>query len=81
MTNVTVTLSTFEEEVRSVTLTNDEWMIVAQAMESFSSTYRSRQSEIIATYMTRGQLDQAQVEVDKMKDLLQRLDVLQASLL
>lgn len=70
-----------ENEVsRSVTLTNDSWLVLSQCVEAFADTYRTRHSQTIATYVTRGQLDQAQVEANKMNQLLQRLDKLQAKL-
>jgi len=65
---------------RSVTLTNDQWLVLSQCVEAFSDTYRKQHSQTIATYVTRGQLDQAQVEADKMNGLLQTLDKLQAKL-
>jgi hypothetical protein len=69
-----------EEITRSVTLTNDQWLILSQCVEAFSDTYRKQHSQTIATYVTRGQLDQAQVEARKMNELLQQLDKLQACL-
>ena len=69
-----------EEISRSVTLTNDQWLILSQCVESFSDTYRKQHSQTIATYVTRGQLDQAQDEARKMNELLQTLDKLQAKL-
>lgn len=68
------------EVTRSVTLTNDSWLVLSQCVEAFAETYRTRHSQTIATYVTRGQLDQATVEAQKMNDLLQRLDKLQAKL-
>ena len=65
---------------RSVTLTNDQWLVISQCVESFSDTYRKQHSQTIATYVTRGQLDQAQDEARKMNELLQTLDKLQAKL-
>jgi hypothetical protein len=65
---------------RSVCLTNEEWLVLSQTLESFSSTYRDRQSVLIATYVTRGQLDQAVIEAQKMNDMLRRLDVLHAKI-
>ena len=62
----------YNEIRRSVTLTND------QCVESFSDTYRKQHSQTIATYVTRGQLEEAQEEARKMNDLLQVLDKLQA---
>ena len=69
-----------EEISRSVTLTNDQWLILSQCVESFSDTYRKQHSQTIATYVTRGQLDLAQDEARKMNELLQTLDKLQAKL-
>jgi hypothetical protein len=69
-----------EEISRSVTLTNDQWLILSQCVEAFSDTYRKQHSQTIATYVTRNQLDQAQVEAQKMNQLLQTLDKLQAKL-
>jgi len=71
---------THNEITRSVTLTNDQWLILSQCVEAFSDTYRTKHSQTIATYVTRGQLDQAQIEADKMNNLLQTLDRLQARL-
>ena len=69
-----------DEITRSVTLTNDQWLVLSQCVEAFSDTYRKQHSQTIATYVTRGQLDQAQVEASRMNDLLQTLDKLQAKL-
>ena len=69
-----------EEISRSVTLTNDQWLILSQCVEAFADTYRKQHSQTVATYVTRGQLDQAQVEAVRMNDLLQQLDKLQARL-
>jgi hypothetical protein len=77
---VIITESPAEEVTRSVTLTNDQWLILSQCVESFSDTYRKQHSQTIATYVTRNQLDQAQVEAKKMNELLQQLDKLQARL-
>lgn len=65
---------------RSVYLTNDEWLILSQCVESFSESYRAQHSQTIATYLTRGQVDVALAEADKMGQLLQRLDKLQVAL-
>ena len=70
-----------EEIRRKVSLTNDEWLILSQCVESFSETYRSRHSQVIATYVTRGQLEEAVIEGQKMNNLLKRLDQIQISLL
>ena len=77
---IVITEAPEEELTRSVTLTNDQWLILSQCVESFSDTYRKQHSQTIATYVTRNQLDQAQVEARKMNELLQQLDKLQASL-
>jgi len=85
MANVTMDIvivtETYSEEItRSVTLTNDQWLVLSQCVEAFSDTYRKQHSQTIATYVTRGQLDQAQVEAARMNDLLHTLDKLQAKL-
>jgi len=85
MANVTMDIvivtETYSEEItRSVTLTNDQWLVLSQCVEAFSDTYRKQHSQTIATYVTRGQLDQAQVEASRMNDLLHTLDKLQAKL-
>ena len=77
---IVITEAPEEELTRSVTLTNDQWLILSQCVESFSDTYRKQHSQTIATYVTRNQLDQAQVEAKKMNELLQQLDKLQARL-
>jgi hypothetical protein len=69
-----------EEISRSVTLTNDQWLVLSQCVEAFSDTYRKRHSQTVATYVTRGQLDVAVDEARKMNELLQTLDKLQAKL-
>ena len=66
---------------RSVTLSNDNWLVLSQCVEAFADTYRKRHSETIATYVTRGQLDVAVSEAQKMNALLQTLDKLQASII
>ena len=63
---------------RSVTCTNDEWLVVSQCIESFSDTYRKNQSLVIATFVTRGQTPEAVNEAQKMSQMLQRLDQIQA---
>ena len=75
---VIITESPQEEIQRSVTLTNDQWLIISQCVESFADTYRKQHSQTIATYVTRGQLEVAVDEARKMNDLLQTLDKLQA---
>jgi hypothetical protein len=67
-----------EELSRSVTLTNDEWLVLSQCVESFTESYRAKHSQTIATYVTRGQLTEAQDEAKRMNQLLMKLDKLQA---
>ena len=64
--------------VRSVSASNDEWLIISQCIESFADVYRKNQSLVIATYVTRGQTDEAVIEASKMNMMLQRLDQIQA---
>lgn len=71
---------TNEEIRRSITLTNEQWLVISQCVESFAETYRGRHSQTIATYVTRGQLEVAKEEAVKMNNLLQQLDKLQALL-
>lgn len=77
---VIITSEPDTEISRSVTLTNEQWAILAMCAESYADTYRAKHSQVIATYVTRGQLDEAQAEAQKMNQLLQQLDKLQASL-
>ena len=69
----------YTEISRSVTLTNDQWLIISQCVEAFADTYRKQHSQTVATYVTRGQLDQAVLEAQKMNALLMQLDKLQAA--
>lgn len=81
MANIETTIVIEHKEIRrSVTLPNESWLVLSQCVESFSSTYRSKHSEVIATFVTRGQLDKAAEEATKMNLMLQQLDKLQASL-
>ena len=77
---IVITEAPQEELTRSVTLTNDQWLVLSQCVEAFSDTYRKQHSQTIATYVTRGQLDIAVDEAQKMNALLQTLDKLQAKL-
>ena len=71
-----------ENEIRRpVTLTNEQWAILAMCAEAYSDTYRTRHSQVIATYVTRGQLSEAQVEAQKMNSLLQQLDSITATIM
>ena len=65
---------------RSVTLTNEQWSILAMCAEAYSTTFRKQQSEFVTTYVTRGQLDEAVKQAAKMNAMLQKLDKLQAKL-
>jgi hypothetical protein len=77
---IVITEAPQEELTRSVTLSNDQWLVLSQCVEAFSDTYRKQHSQTIATYVTRGQLDIAVDEAQKMNALLQTLDKLQAKL-
>jgi hypothetical protein len=84
---VVLTDESYQEEAdpsqelrRSIELTNEEWSVVAQCVESFADTYRAKHSQVVATYVTRGQLPEAQAEASKMNGLLAKLDKLQALL-
>lgn len=70
-----------EEITRPVTLSNEEWLVVSQCVEAFCETYRTKHSQTIATYVTRGQMKEASEEAFKMNQLLQQLDTIQARLL
>lgn len=78
---VIITECAAEEITRSVTLSNDDWLVLSQCVEVFSDTYRKQHSQTIATYVTRNQLPEAVSEAAKMNSLLQQLDRIQAKLL
>lgn len=78
---IVITEPVAEEITRSVTLRNEDWAILAMCAEAYADTYRAKHSQTIATYVTRGQLDQAQAEAVKMNELLQTLDKLQVRLM
>ena len=65
---------------RSVTLSNEQWEVLRMCAEAYSATLRSQQSELVATYVTRNQLDEAVAAAKRMNDRLQLLDRLQALL-
>jgi hypothetical protein len=69
------------EITRSVTLTNEQWAILAMCADAYADTYRAKHSQTIATYVTRGQLNEAQNEARRMNELLMQLDKLQAKLM
>ena len=69
-----------EEIKRAVILTNDEWLVVSQCVEAFSEKIRASHSQIIATLVTRNQLEEAKSEAKRMNLFLQQLDKVQASL-
>jgi hypothetical protein len=50
-------------------------------MDSYADSYRIKHSQTVATYVTRGQLAEAQSEAIRMNALLQKLDKIQAKLL
>jgi hypothetical protein len=70
-----------EEITRSVTLSNEDWGILALCADAYATTFRTQQSEFVTTYVTRGQLDEAVTQAGKMNALLQKLDKIQAKLL
>jgi hypothetical protein len=80
---------TYEEPVddetkileRSVTLTNEQWSILAMCAEAYATTFRTQQSEFVTTHVTRGQLDEAVAQAAKMNSMLAKLDKLQAKLM
>ena len=65
---------------RSITLTNEQWSILAMCAEAYSTTFRKQQSEFVTTYVTRGQLDEAVNQAAKMNAMLALLDKIQAAL-
>ena len=66
---------------RSVTLTNEQWSILALCADAYATTFRSQQSEFVTTFVTRNQLDQAVEQAAKMNKMLQQLDRIQAKLI
>jgi hypothetical protein len=71
-----------ENEIhRSVTLSNEEWSVLAMCADAYADTYRAKHSQVVATYVTRGQLDEAVSEAQKMNGLLQALDRVQAKIM
>lgn len=70
-----------EQIHRSMSLSNEEWLILSQCVEAFTASHRANHSQVVATYVTRGQLDMAVEEAAKMNSLLQQLDKLQAKLI
>ena len=69
------------EITRSVTLTNEQWSILALCADAYATTFRTQQSEFVATFVTRGQLEGAVEQAAKMNAMLQQLDRIQAKLL
>ena len=70
-----------EEITRSVTLSNEDWGILALCADAYATTFRKNQSEFVTTYVTRNQLDEAVRQAEKMNAMLQKLDQIQAKLL
>ena len=66
---------------RSITMSNQEWSILAMCAEAYATTFRTQQSEFVTTYVTRGQLDEAVAQAGKMNTMLANLDKLQAKLM
>ena len=69
------------EITRSVTLSNEEWGILALCADTYATTFRTQQSEFVTTWVTRNQLDEAVEQAAKMNAMLQQLDRIQAKLL
>ena len=69
------------EITRSVTLTNEQWGILALCADAYATTFRTQQSEFVTTFVTRGQMDEAVSQAAKMNTMLQTLDRIQAKLL
>jgi hypothetical protein len=79
---ITVITEPVNEEIkRSVSLSNEDWGIIALCLEAYAGTHRSRHSEKIATYCSRGQLDKAVEECAVMNQMLQALDKLQVKVM
>lgn len=70
-----------DELRRSLTLTNEQFAVLAMCVESYSETYRAKHSQVVATYVTRGQLDEAVIEAKRMNELLRTLDLLQVAVM
>ncbi len=70
-----------EEITRSVTLSNEEWGILALCADAYATTFRTQQSEFVTTWVTRNQLNEAVSQAAKMNAMLQQLDRIQAKLL
>lgn len=75
---VVTTVPEPQEILRSVELANRDWDIVLQSLEGLSSAYRERQSQVIATYVTRGQLPEAILAAKTMNEMLMKIDQIQA---
>ena len=65
---------------RSVTMSNEAWSILALCAEAYATTVRTQQSEFVATYVTRGQMEEAVSQAAKMNGLIRQLDSIQAKL-
>jgi len=82
MSNLTPFNPQLKEELRrSVTLSNEEWNILSQCVEEFSSSYRAKHAQAVCLWVTRNQLEEAVAEAARMNALLQTLDKIQAKLL
>ena len=69
-----------QEVRRDVNLPNNDWLIVSQCVEAYADTFRRNQSSIVATYVTRGDLEGAVKAAAHMNELLEKLDNIQSSL-
>lgn len=66
---------------RSLQLSNEDFAILSMCVEAYADEYRSKHSQIIATYVTRKQLPEAVNAAEQMNVLLAKLDKLQAHLM
>ena len=79
--DLTIVVDEPDKEIsRSVTLSNEEWGILALCADAYATTFRTQQSEFVTTFVTRGQLDEAVGQAAKMNLMLQKLDRIQAKL-
>lgn len=79
--DLTIIVDEPDKEIsRSVTLSNEEWGILALCADAYATTFRTQQSEFVTTFVTRGQLDEAVGQAAKMNLMLQKLDRIQAKL-
>ena len=65
---------------RSISLSNEDWLIVSQCVDAYADTFRRNHSVVVTTYVTRGDLDGAVKAAVHMNDLLEQLDNIQSQL-